>query len=80
MRPTINPGDEVIVFAWGEVGVGDVVVVRFEHTNMIKRVRWIEDDRYYLLGDNPRHSVDSRRFGPVSRVDIIGRVVYIRKG
>lgn len=32
--------------------------------------------RYYVVGDNPRLSTDSRRFGPVSEEAVIGRVLF----
>ena len=33
-------------------------------------------DQYFVLGDNRSASYDSRRFGPISRKDIIGRVYF----
>jgi len=36
----------------------------------------LEDGEYWVLGDNRRVSVDSRSFGPISRDDIVGRVIY----
>lgn len=29
------------------------------------------DDEYFLMGDNRNHSIDSRKFGPVKRSDIL---------
>ncbi|MBX3475106.1 MAG: signal peptidase I [Planctomycetes bacterium] len=42
--------------------------------------RTLKDDQYFLLGDNPAQSRDSRRFGPVGRDSIKGRVVWSLKG
>lgn len=33
----------------------------------------LNEDEFYVLGDNREHSLDSRSFGPVSRKNIIGR-------
>ena len=35
---------------------------------------WTGPDEYFVLGDNPRRSTDSRAFGPVPAQRIIGRV------
>lgn len=37
----------------------------------------LEPNEYYLLGDNSTISLDSRFYGPVSRDDIVGRVIRI---
>lgn len=34
----------------------------------------LENDQYYVLGDNRRNSLDSRRFGPINFANIKGRV------
>jgi len=44
---------------------------------LIKRITRIEHGRYYLRGDNPGASCDSRVWGTVPRSSLIGRVVAI---
>ncbi len=34
-------------------------------------------DEYFVLGDNSRHSVDSRTFGPVKKTNVVGVVTWI---
>ncbi len=36
----------------------------------------LNDSEYYVMGDNRTNSFDSRRFGPVTRKSIIGRVWF----
>ena len=40
------------------------------------RSRRLAGDEFWVLGDNRRVSVDSRSFGPLSRREIVGRVIY----
>ena len=75
MAPAFLPGR--LVFAWRlrKPRIGDVVIVRHHHLELIKRVSQLDDDRVYLLGDNPVESTDSRHYGWLPMASVLGVVV-----
>ena len=92
MRPALHAGDWLVATRRGVLRVGSIVVV--EHPDrpgfeLVKRVgagpgervggRVLGPDDYWVLGDDPDLSTDSRRFGPVSRARIHG-VARLRYG
>lgn len=78
MRPRLQPGDWLLV-RWGaRVRVGDVVVARRPDRPgllVVKRVARREPGGWWLVGDNPGASDDSRLFGPVPEAGVLGRVL-----
>ena len=87
MEPTLRPGDFLVAVRSGLIKRGALVVV--EHPErpgfeMVKRVeglpgeqvgdRILEPDDYWVVGDRPDSSTDSRTFGPVGRPAIRGLV------
>jgi nickel-type superoxide dismutase maturation protease len=79
MSPTLRHGEDVLVDKAAEIEVGDVVLARHpveQITEVIKRVDHInKHGHYFLIGDNPDDSVDSRDYGAVTREYIKGKVV-----
>jgi nickel-type superoxide dismutase maturation protease len=90
MVPTLAPGDLLVALARGELRRGTLVVV--EHPErpayeIVKRLvglpgdevelRRLKDGEYWVTGDSPGASTDSRTFGPVTR-DAIRGVVRFR--
>ena len=71
------PGEEVVLRA-GELFVdGRAVVDAYAHyvqASSDKFEWWPRNDEYVVLGDNRLFSTDSRKFGPVKRSAIRGRV------
>jgi len=79
MYPTLKNGEAVLVDREAEIEVGDIVVAKHpveQISEIIKRVQTInEHGHYFLVGDNPDDSHDSRHFGAVTREYIKGKVV-----
>ena len=79
MRPTLTPGDRLLVLRRRRYRRGDVVALvdpRASTRTIVKRVAAIEGDDVVVHGDNPDASTDSRSFGPVPVSSIVGRAVY----
>lgn len=82
MLPLLEPGQEVLIdrraYRREPPQPGDIVVAQHPYQpdlKIIKRVTAVSTDgRYFLQGDNPQESSDSRSFGAVSPQLILGRV------
>ena len=80
MRPTLQPGDRVLVRYAGRVEPGALVLARLaDGTLAVKRA--IERrttasgaPAWWLLSDDPAVGVDSRHRGPVPERDVLGVV------
>ena len=79
MNPTLKDGEVVLVDREAPIEVGDIVVAKHpieQNNEVVKRVERInERGHYFLVGDNPDDSTDSRHYGAVTREYIKGKVV-----
>ena len=82
LSPEIGEGDFVLIskipFCMNSLHAGDVVV--FNHAaygTLIKRIETVLQggEAYFVVGSD-EFSVDSRRFGPIDRDDLIGKVIW----
>ena len=81
MTPRLRAGQNVLSFNWayllgGKPKVGDILVVKFNGKEMIKRVQEVRGDEVFIEGDNEHESTDSRHFGPISLDQVVGKVIY----
>jgi nickel-type superoxide dismutase maturation protease len=85
MLPALAPGERVLfdrlAYETDEPRTGDIVLARHvarPRVLMIKRVVGDRPNGFFLMGDNPEESSDSRQLGPFRRQDILARgwVVY----
>lgn len=75
MLPALRPGDCLVVRRGGRVRPGDVVVARFPARPgllVVKRAVRPVEDLWWVEGDRPGASDDSRVHGPA---DVVGRVL-----
>lgn len=92
MRPTLLPGDIVLIalLPSGDgvsrlPNTGDVLLCKHPYqrgAHILKRLEHITaDGRFFMVGDNPSESTDSRAFGALDRDRVIGRVsAVLRRG
>ena len=77
MLPTLQPGQNVLSVNWFyKPKVGEIVVVEVNGKEMVKRVQKVDGRHIFVEGDNKEESTDSRYFGPISRDQIKGKVIY----
>jgi len=67
---------------------GDILILEIEKEEVIKRLAFLpgekadfngklislNENEIYILGDNPKESIDSRNYGPVKTELIIGKI------
>jgi len=82
LSPVYQEGDFVMVstvpLLFGAPKRGDVIVFRHEvYGTMIKMVEAVAPggEEFSVVGTRA-DSVDSRRFGPISRQDVLGKVIW----
>lgn len=82
LAPDYQDGDfvfaSIIPVLLGRLRSGDVIVFQHEtYGTLIKRVERVDaaQDALFVVG-LPDDSVDSRRFGPISRRSVRGKVIW----
>lgn len=81
MEPTFKNGDKIlatyIFYLFKSPQVNDIVVFKDkENIIFVKRIIDVKNNRYIVLGDNKKDSLDSRNFGEIQRDQILGKFIY----
>jgi nickel-type superoxide dismutase maturation protease len=88
MAPTLQPGDFLVAIRPNRLSLGSLVVAEHPQRpgfDMVKRLvagageivegRTLGSDEWWVVGDAPTTSTDSRTFGPIEGAAIRGEVV-----
>jgi signal peptidase I len=82
LSPDYQEGDFVLLlkipFFLNRVKEGDIIVFKHPYYgDMIKKIERFSPDKeqIYVIGTHP-DSADSRKFGPILRMDLIGKVIW----
>ncbi len=80
MLPNLKPGQSVVTFNWypsQKLKVGDLIVIKVDDRLIVKRLGKINHQGFFVVGDNPEQSTDSRHFGLIDKNNLVGKVIYI---
>ena len=83
MSPALSDGDVVLVRFGAPVRPGDVVLVRWPSRPgqlSVKRAVTPADGGWWVRGDNPFGSTDSRELGPARAVAVVRARLWPRPG
>lgn len=79
MEPTLKEGRVIVASGlFQTLYAGNVVVIRHQNYEKIKRIAQIEKNKIFVVGDNPEKSTDSRMFGWLSVDVVIAKVIWPR--
>ncbi len=78
MEPTIKDGSIVLAssipYFFSKPAIDDIVVYHNKNkTIFVKRIKKKDHEKYFLVGDNEKDSLDSRKLGWIDRKDIVGK-------
>lgn len=81
MSPTLSDGDVVLAHLGATARAGDVVLVRWPQRPAqlsVKRATHPDGAGWWVLGDNPDGSTDSRALGPARVLGVVVARLYPR--
>src|SRR5438309_2301825 len=82
MTPTFKNGDELwaspLYYKLFKPKVNDIAIVKDPRDGrlLLKRIKEVKNNKYFIAGDNPKASTDSRQFGEVDKSAIIAKILF----
>ncbi|MBI1919269.1 nickel-type superoxide dismutase maturation protease [Candidatus Microgenomates bacterium] len=82
MEPNFKEGQIVLIssipYLFRPPKISDVVVIKDPRSRrlLLKRIISRENQKYFVSGDNPQASTDSRTFGSINKENILGKVIF----
>jgi len=75
MLPNLKPRQYVLSIATKKIKKDDLVVVRdYSNEKIIKRVSWIDNDKFKLVSDNKNYP-SSKTEKVFESIDLVGKVI-----
>lgn len=75
--PTLKPGQIVIGSTRSnKAKIDKVVIVKYNKREIIKRLKKINKNKVYVIGDNPKISSDSKKFGWLAKENLVATVIW----
>ncbi len=81
MLPMFQPGDRVLIWRWGSIREGDIIVFKKDGMTLMKEAVRKEhfetsrENKWFCRAENPSEGLDSLDFGLVPEKSIVGKVI-----
>lgn len=77
MLPALKQGNIVLAVKKRKFKIDDIVILKINNKEVIKRIKKIKNSQVFLEGDNKEQSTDSREWGYIKKSKILGKVRII---
>lgn len=81
MEPAIRNNNIVYIsslfYIFNKPKINDIVAFKFKDKIFIKRIFKVNNNKIFMVGDNYKDSLDSRKIGSINKKQIVGKVFKI---
>lgn len=79
MLPKFEHGRVLVASGWfRQLQPADVVIIKHDGFEKVKRVHEVNGEKLYVIGDNTTESTDSRDFGWLPLESVMAKVIWPR--